>query len=123
MIMKKKRFSRDVWEMHLWKWKQSDLSITEYCSKHSLSRPSFYKWKGMLDIGDDDFKKVTSPKYSENDFVPVKVEEKNRPTEAKTRGELPIKLSFTAPSGNVVAIETSDFDLMARFYAHLRDLG
>ena len=36
--MKTKRMSRDVWEMHIWKWRKTNLTINEYCSNNFLAK-------------------------------------------------------------------------------------
>jgi hypothetical protein len=52
----------EFWTRHLGMWKDSGLSIREYCDIESLSRNAFGYWR----------RKLTSPKPSGNGFVELK---------------------------------------------------
>lgn len=112
-MAKKKSLSRDVWEMHIWKWGQSSLSISEYCTENSLSRQSFYKWKGIFHDKSPD-KAVIEPPNKE-EFIPVEI----APSE-KLSSNGQIKLSFTSNDGQVFSLESSDMGMMMKLCQFLQ---
>ena len=115
--MKTKRMSRDVWEMHIWKWRKTNLTINEYCSKNSLARSNFYKWKAIFEKSKEE-PETKGP----SEFIPIKVQNIDKSIKTEQQVDPPVKLSFTSPSGHVVSVESTDFNLMIKFYSHLRDL-
>jgi hypothetical protein len=40
--------SRDYWEFHINKWKESDMSQAAYCRQNGLKWHDFYYWKNKV---------------------------------------------------------------------------
>ncbi|MFK7824929.1 MAG: hypothetical protein AB8G05_12275 [Oligoflexales bacterium] len=112
-MAKKKSLSRDIWEMHIWKWSNSSLSITNYCTENSLSRQSFYKWKGIFHDKTPEKRVIEHPKKEE--FIPVEV----APSKTLSNSGQ-IKLSFTSNDGQIFSLESSDMNMMMKLCQFLQ---
>lgn len=42
-----KRKGAEFWKRHVEAWSRSGLTQAAYCSKHGLTRKSFYRWRGI----------------------------------------------------------------------------
>lgn len=62
---------RQVWRTRLRRYRQSDLTVAEFCRREGVSVPSFYQWKKKL--ADDNSPPLAAAEVVDPKFVPLVV--------------------------------------------------
>ena len=92
------RSAESLWRDRLAKYRQSDLTVAEFCRQEGVSNPSFYQWRKRLEQGRTRSKQNRPPSPSDDGqppFLPVTI-----PSSAVAEIELPNGVRIRVPATN-----------------------
>ena len=93
------------WRRTIKQWRQSGLTIRDFCRLHRLAEPNFYAWRRILDERDRQQRHDEAPR-----FVPFQVLPEARPEPiASTSSHAAGGLELLLVNGRVLRIH-ADFD-------------
>ena len=99
------RSAESLWRDRLAKYRQSNLTVVEFCRQEGVSNPSFYQWRKRLEPGRSRSKQIRQPSPPDDGqppFLPVTV-----PSSAVAEIELPNGVRIRVPVTNTEALRAA----------------
>jgi len=99
------RPAESLWRDRLANYRQSNLTVAEFCRQEGVSDPSFYQWRKRLEPGrarSKQIRKSSPPDAGQPPFLPVRI-----PSSAVAEIEFPNGVRIRVPATNAEALRVS----------------